>query len=104
MPPFLLRNMRRTDGDARFWMLKNGLAGKGIDERRLVETDPRPLAVIHGVRDPLVDLAYLQSISYRNLWRGTVQVIEEAGHAPFWEKPEIFNALLSCFLAEILDG
>jgi|TARA_B100000315_G_scaffold232810_1_gene245371 pimeloyl-ACP methyl ester carboxylesterase len=102
VPPFLLRNMRRTHGDARFWMLRNGLAGHGMNARRLVETDPRPLAILHGTHDPFVDLAYLNSVSYRNLWRGSVQLIEEAGHAPFWENPRDFNSLLLCFLAETI--
>ncbi|MCS6828489.1 MAG: hypothetical protein NZ553_17880 [Caldilinea sp.] len=34
------------------------------------------------------------------LWRGAVQVIPGAGHAPQWETPEVFNALLGAFLAD----
>jgi pimeloyl-ACP methyl ester carboxylesterase len=34
------------------------------------------------------------------LWRGAVQTIPGAGHAPQWETPEAFDALLAAFIAE----
>ena len=32
-----------------------------------------------------------------SLWRGQVQVIDAAGHAPHWEAPAAFDALLDAF-------
>lgn len=97
----LLSAVRRTDGRARKYMLMNGLGGVGLDERALVESDRRPVAVLHGRRDPFVSLSYLQGISYRNAWKGRVVVLDDVGHAPHWQAPEEFNTLLLAWLNEI---
>jgi len=95
----LLRHVRRTDGNARRFMFANALAGIGVDERAVVEHSRKPLCVVHGEREPFVRLAYLRSLRYRALWNNHVHVIERAGHAPHWERPAAFNAILAQFLA-----
>jgi hypothetical protein len=40
------------------------------------------------------------SLKLPTLWRGATQVIAEAGHAPHWECPEEFDALLRAFAAD----
>jgi pimeloyl-ACP methyl ester carboxylesterase len=82
LTPHLWRTICRTDGNARFWMVRNGLAGQGVNEKRLVQTDTRPLAVVHGQNEPFVSFEYVASLAYRNLWRGSVQTVSGAGHAP----------------------
>lgn len=99
LTPELLENVRRTDGNARFWMVQNALNGTGLDAWDLVERDARPLAVLHGEADPFINLAYLRRPAYRNLWRGEIQVIPGAGHAPHWQTPGPFNDLLLAFLS-----
>lgn len=93
----LLRAIRRTDGEARYWMVRNSFAGVGADEAALVATSPKPLAIVQGRWDPFVRTDYLKSLIYRNLWRGAVQYVD-AGHAPHWQRPEKFNNLLIEFL------
>jgi pimeloyl-ACP methyl ester carboxylesterase len=39
----------------------------------------------------------LRSLNYRALWKGRVQVIAGAGHAPHWERPSAFNRILEEF-------
>ncbi len=101
MPEGLLAAMARTDGAAREWMMRNAVTGIGLDERVLVERDPRPLAVVHGGADAFVQLGYITGLAYRNLWRGAVQVMPGVGHAPHLEVPEAFNALLVDFLLSV---
>jgi pimeloyl-ACP methyl ester carboxylesterase len=98
----LARMIARTDGRARFWMLRNGLAGCGIDEVKAVRHCRRPLAIIQGRRDPFVNIDYLRGLTYKNLW-GRRPVLIDAGHAPHWEQPQIFNRCLLSFLKEV-DG
>jgi pimeloyl-ACP methyl ester carboxylesterase len=98
LAPQLLRNIQRTDGDARRFMFANALEGKGVDERMLVEQLPTPLCVVHGRKEPFVRLEYLRSLNYRALWKERIHVIDDAGHAPHWECPAIFNEILIDFL------
>jgi pimeloyl-ACP methyl ester carboxylesterase len=98
LTPHLWRSICRTDGDARFWMVRNGLAGHGVNEKRLAQTDTRPLAVIHGQDEPFVSFDYISGLAYRNLWRGGIQTVSGAGHAPHWQTPDSFNRLFREFL------
>lgn len=59
-----------------------------------------PLAIIHGKDDALVNLDYIKEQKF-NLWEGDVKVIEQAGHIPFVEQPQIFNTLLLNFLEAV---
>ncbi|MDR3462533.1 MAG: alpha/beta hydrolase [Beijerinckiaceae bacterium] len=98
LTPELLAAVRRTDGDARFWMVQNTMNGVGLDAWDLVEREARPLAVVHGDQDPFINLSYLRKPAYRNLWRGEVQVLDGVGHAAHWQAPDRFNELLLSFL------
>jgi pimeloyl-ACP methyl ester carboxylesterase len=91
------RAIARTDGKARYWMMKNGLAGIGKDQVRAVAECTRPLAIVQGKRDPFVNIPYLQALKYNNLWLKR-PILIEAGHAPHLEKPELFNGYLGDFL------
>ncbi len=93
---------RRTDGRARWYMMRHAMAGLGIDARRIAETSPIPLAVVIGDDDPFVSRRYLLSLRYAGLWRDAVQVMEGCGHAPFLDRPREFNALLASFLADAM--
>jgi pimeloyl-ACP methyl ester carboxylesterase len=97
----LLRAARRTDGSARYWMVKNGLAGQGVDEIKLVGSKTTPLAVVRGDRDAFVSFSYIQGLRYRALWHKRVQVVSRAGHAPHWQRPRLFNRLLLAFLRSV---
>jgi len=95
-----LDGVRRTDGDARHYMLSNALKGRGVDQRRLVESDDTRLCVMHGEKDPFVRLDYLMSLDYRNLWTDRVHIFSGAGHAPHWQYPVKFNEVICAFLSE----
>jgi pimeloyl-ACP methyl ester carboxylesterase len=59
-----------------------------------------PLAVLHGADDELINARYFASLAMPTLWRGAVQTISGAGHAPQWETPEAFDALIEAFIAK----
>jgi pimeloyl-ACP methyl ester carboxylesterase len=101
LPPdcHLIRMAMRTDGLARQWMVRNGMAGVGRDELDAVRETDRPIAILQGRSDPFLNIGYLEGLDYRNIWRdGPVYL--DAGHAPHWEIPAIFNARMIDFLKD----
>ena len=94
------RAISRADGEARYWMMANSLAGVGVDQVRAVEECDRPLGIVQGKRDPFVNISYLQSLKYGNLWLQQ-PILIEAGHAPHFEEPALFNGHIRGFLSHV---
>jgi pimeloyl-ACP methyl ester carboxylesterase len=86
-----------TDGAARGGLGASIAAGRFGDEVAIASTLTVPLAVLHGAGEQLVSLDYLRGLTLPTLWRGEIQLIEGAGHAPHLEQPESFTALLNAF-------
>lgn len=99
-PDLLVEAMLRTDGRARAALWQSVVEGNYADEVALVSDLAKPLAIVHGEDDQLVNLAYIKGLNIPTLWRGGVQVVANAGHAPHWEQPERFNHLLEEFVEE----
>jgi pimeloyl-ACP methyl ester carboxylesterase len=91
----------RTDGEARAGLFASIGAGRFADEIAIVTALRRPLAILQGEGEQLVNLAYLKTLAVPTLWRGAVQLIPDAGHAPQEETPEAFAALLEAFIADL---
>jgi pimeloyl-ACP methyl ester carboxylesterase len=90
-----------TDGAARAGLYAGIGEGKFADEIGLVQGLTVPVAVLHGEAEQLVSLDYLNALEIPALWRGAVQVIPGAGHAPQLEAPDAFAALLTAFIADL---
>lgn len=67
-------------------------------QRRVVAEWPGPIAVIEGEEEPFFAAKSLDALTWKNLWRGKVQYIAGCGHAPFFEQPVHYAALLAEFL------
>lgn len=103
---FMLQDARRTDGHARA-SLAAGIGTVGYaDELNIIATIGRPLAIVQGAHEQIVNAAYLDELAptIPTLWRGKVQVVEGAGHAVQWENPAQFGALLDAFVADCQRG
>jgi pimeloyl-ACP methyl ester carboxylesterase len=100
VPPFFLEDVLRTDGRARSGLNASVTRGGYADEAIVVRDLEAPLAVLHGAEDQLVNPAYFATLTMPTLWRGAVQTIEGAGHAPQWEQPRTFDALVASFIEE----
>ena len=97
-PAPFAEDIRASDGRARAAVAASIRPDGYKDEVALVAELPLPLAIFHGAEELLVNGAYFDTLTMPSLWRGAVQVIPGAGHAPHWEQPEAFNALLAAFL------
>jgi pimeloyl-ACP methyl ester carboxylesterase len=99
-----MTDIRRSDGRARAAIAASIRPGGYKDEVQVTANLRVPLAVVHGAQEQLVSGAYFDAVPMPTLWRGAVQVIAGAGHAPHWETPDAFNALLADFLADCGAG
>ncbi len=100
VPSFYLKDALRTDGRARSGLGSSVEGGLYRDEVVIVRGLKVPLAVLHGGDEQLVNGQYFGSVAMPSLWRSAVQVIPYAGHAPQWETPEAFDALIEDFVRE----
>jgi pimeloyl-ACP methyl ester carboxylesterase len=100
VPETFRADLRRTDCLARSGLGESVQGGRFTDEREIVANIGKPLAVIHGAEDQLINVDYIRVLRMPTLWRGAVQMIPGAGHAVHWEQPARFNALLAAFASE----
>lgn len=91
----------RTDDAARAGLSASIAEGRFRDQIGVVAALDRPIAILHGQDEQLVNLAYLRELPIPRLWRGSVQLIAGAGHAPHQEKPVAFTDLLQQFIADL---
>jgi pimeloyl-ACP methyl ester carboxylesterase len=97
IPPFFVEDALRTDPRARSQTAASIAPGGYRDEVAIVAGLKQPLAVLHGSEEQLVNGAYFADLAMPALWRGAPQIIAGAGHAPQWEDPAAFDALIDAF-------
>jgi pimeloyl-ACP methyl ester carboxylesterase len=104
IPPHLMAAVQRCDGRSRRFMFGDFLNPESRlnHQTTIVASWPKPLAIIQGTDEPFMSGDYFARLSYANLWRGKVHMIEGCGHAPFWEKPEVYNPLLDAFVDDLV--
>jgi len=100
VPAFFVEDALRTDGRARAQVAASMAPGVSRDEIQVVANLRQPLAVLHGTKEQLINGGYFARLSMPTLWRGAVQAIDSAGHAPHWETPVAFDALIEAFAAD----
>jgi pimeloyl-ACP methyl ester carboxylesterase len=66
-----------------------------------VESAQIPIAVVNGGADRIVNLDYIDTVAFANLWDGRCHRLAGLGHAPFWEAPSEFNPILERFLRDL---
>ncbi|PSJ57022.1 alpha/beta hydrolase [Mesorhizobium ephedrae] len=93
--------VKRTDGRARKLMLGKFAEGVGRDQSRIILGDTPPIAVFNGADEPFVNVAFVDTIPFSNLWEGRKHVIDKSGHAPFWDSPDRFDPVFDRFLKSL---
>jgi len=97
-PKFIFNDVKRTDGRSRPILMTSIFSSHFLDQAAWVSTCSTPLAMILGENDRTINHQHLRSLTYGNLWRGDIQVIPGACHAPFRDVADEFNALLEAFV------
>jgi pimeloyl-ACP methyl ester carboxylesterase len=97
IPRFFLEDVQATDGQARAG-LGASIGPEGYaDEVAIAAAMTRPLAVLQGQGEQIVNPAYLAGLNMPTLWRGAVQTLAGAGHAIQWEQAIKFDETLAAF-------
>lgn len=99
--PVFYDAVMRTDVRARPELYRGMMKAEGADQKRTIESTDVPIAVVNGAGEPFARLDYLADLAYGDLWDGQCHVIGGAGHAPFIEKPDLFNPILDRFLSDL---
>jgi non-heme chloroperoxidase len=80
--------------------VRQGLFSRSVDNDDLLPQIRKPVMITHGTRDAIVFPTVVdQHIGV--ITHAQVQMIQDAGHAPFYEKPETFNRALREFIRSL---
>jgi hypothetical protein len=82
--PFMCQAAARADGRFRKTLFAKLGANPGPTQRQIVESSPTPIAVVNGGAEPIVNVDYVETVRYANLWQKHCYRLAGLGHAPFW--------------------
>ncbi|WP_428545743.1 alpha/beta fold hydrolase [Profundibacter sp.] len=100
-PELFIDDIQATDGNARAGMAASIAPDGYADEVEIVANLSKPLAIMHGSDEMLVNGDYFSTLNMPTLWRQKVQIIKGAGHIPQWEQADTFNRLLAGFVKDV---
>lgn len=95
--------VKRADGRVRAGIGRSLMLGIGADALQTVQNAEIPVAMVNGQNETVIRLSYLTGIDYGSLWGNVCHIVPRAGHAVFWDQPDIFNRLLTQFVADCAD-
>lgn len=95
---FMHKNLGRTDGRARFYMITKLTIVDWPRQMSMLRDGSVPLAILNGDDDPFLNHEFIAGIDYGDIWKGEPTNISNGRHAPFFNKPEAFNAELEAFI------
>jgi pimeloyl-ACP methyl ester carboxylesterase len=92
---FMHENLPRTDGRARAYMMTKLQIVNWPRQMGRLWSNAFPFAIIDGADDPFLNHDYIKRLSESEGWPHRLIEIEHGRHAPFFNKPEAFNAALT---------
>jgi pimeloyl-ACP methyl ester carboxylesterase len=95
-----MEDLMRTDNRVRKVLADSADRGEFRDEVEIVKNLDKPLGVMQGAKDQLVNGDYLADLEYGSLFENRIIPVPGAGHTPQWENPETFNCILRRFIGE----
>jgi non-heme chloroperoxidase len=78
--------------------VRQALFSRSFDNDDLLPTIRKPVLVVHGALDAVVNPAI---VNQYGIAHAQIQLIPGAGHAPFWDDAETFNEHLRTFCEEL---
>lgn len=101
LTPHFRQALRRTDGVSRRVVMETAFDGSSSDQRALAEKAGVPIAIVNGAEDPIINVDYVQSLTYATLWQNHCYAFRGAGHASFLTHPQLFNPIFEQFVKDM---
>jgi len=76
--------------------VRQALFSRSLNNDDLLPTIRKPVLVVHGAQDPVVNPAIIDQYK-ASITHAQIQLMPDAGHAPFWDDAETFNEHLRTF-------
>lgn len=83
--------------------VRQALFSRVLDNDALLQTIRTPVLITHGENDAIVRRAAVEQQS-SHIGHAQIQIMHDAGHAPFWDDPGAFNRRLSAFCEQVARG
>lgn len=100
-PDIIINDIRRTHPEMRAYLGASMTPGDMTNEVEIIENIGKPISILHGKDDQLVNGEYFKELNIPTLWQKEVIVIPDSGHCPQLENPKVFNNILRHFLNEL---
>lgn len=94
-------DIRKTDKNFREFLGASAAKGEFKDEKKIVNELDLPIAIIHGEKDQIANVGYLNKLKIPTLWREEIQIIKNAPHLIHLTNPKEFNSLLHQFINDL---
>jgi pimeloyl-ACP methyl ester carboxylesterase len=94
---YLHRNLPRTDGRARAYMMTKLPVVNWPRQMRMLREGKLPFAIIDGADDPFLNHGYLLALCRTAGWSHPLVNIPKGKHAPFFNTPQTFNEVFLSF-------
>jgi pimeloyl-ACP methyl ester carboxylesterase len=92
---------RHTDPLLRSALGQSIAAGKWTDEIHHLEISRKPVVLVYGENERIINRNYIQKAS-DGKWRDNIKLLDKAGHLANLDQPDEFNRLLLEFAGETL--
>lgn len=96
----IMSDIERADGIFRENLIAEIVKKNFHDEIDVLQQLKIPIAIMHGVKDKLVNLKYLERLPF-NLWQDKIHIIDKAGHMPFYENPKYFDDIVMKYISSL---
>ena len=95
---FMHRNISRTDGRTRYYMITKLGVVDWPRQMRMLRDGVIPFAILNGSDDPFLNHEYIANLKYGLIWTDAPRDISDGKHAPFFNKADDFNDCLREFM------
>ena len=100
---FIIKIVEKADPQFRSYLPQSFASVKLSDEIAILKSTGIPVAILHGLDDPIINKDYLDKLSLPNIWKKEILLFENSGHAIQLDNPVEFNQTLIEFAKYSFD-